>query len=702
MKLVGPEQMQPATSATTVQSGTTSDGARVPGRGASGVRGRVGWRSRLGSGVIEVPRAPFRDPTGAVLDAPMVPESRRFCGECGARVGRERDGVPGRTAGFCTQCGAHYSFEPQLRAGDRVGGQYDVAGCLAHGGMGWVYLARDRNVSDRWVVLKGVLNSGDHDAMAAALAELRFLAEVEHPNIVRIFNFVEHEGAGYIVMEYVGGTSLKEILAQRRAANGGEADPLPPAQAIAYMIEILPALGYLHEIGLLLCDFKPDHVVLTQHSVKLIDLGGVYRVDDPGSAIYGTVGYQAPEIEDGIPTVPSDLFTVARTLALLCVDVPTYQTTHRFTLPPQDSVPVLLRFDSLHRFLLRGTAALPDDRFQSAEEMADQLYGVLREVVAEAEGRPVPGSSNLFTDALAGGVERPDWHILPRPQVSGEDPGAGFLATLTAGDPERMIEELRAAPEWSVEVELRLAAATIESGDADAALVLLGAIESADPREWRAAWYRGVADLALGRAGEARERFTYVHHIVPGELAPKLALALACELDGDPSEAARWYRIVARTDPSITSASFGLARSLLRTGDRAGALAAYELVPDSSSGYVDAQAGRIRCLMSPNGAGPAVLEELLVAGTILEALPAEGELRERLAADLLGRALELALDGVAVGDDGATLLGYRLVERELRIGLERSYRALARLAPRRAERIILVDEANRKRPRTWT
>ena len=84
-------------------------------------------------------------------------------------------------------------------------GQYEVVGCLAHGGMGWIYLARDRNVSDRWVVLKGLLNSGDDDAMAAALAERRFLAEVEHPNIVKIFNFVQHEGSGYIVMEYVGG-----------------------------------------------------------------------------------------------------------------------------------------------------------------------------------------------------------------------------------------------------------------------------------------------------------------------------------------------------------------------------------------------------------------------------------------------------------------------------------------------------------------
>ena len=123
-----------------------------------------------------------------------------------------------------------------------------MVGCLAHGGLGWIYLARDRNVSDRWVVLKGLLNAGDDDAMAAALAERRFLAEVEHPNIVKIYNFVEHDGDGYIVMEYVGGHEPPQACSRhRRAATTAAPDPLPVAQAIAYMLEILPALGYLHD-----------------------------------------------------------------------------------------------------------------------------------------------------------------------------------------------------------------------------------------------------------------------------------------------------------------------------------------------------------------------------------------------------------------------------------------------------------------------
>ena len=195
-------------------------------------------------------------------------------------VGRSIDGAPGRSEGFCPNCGQQFSFTPKLKQGDLVAGQYEVAGALAHGGLGWIYLARDRNVSNRWVVLKGLLNSGDPDALAAAIAEQQFLAQVEHPLIVEIYNFVIHDGAGYTVMEFVGGKSLKQILKARQQANGGAIDPLPVDQAAAYLIEILPALQYLHTMGLLYCDFKPDNVIQEGDALKLIDLGGVRRADD--------------------------------------------------------------------------------------------------------------------------------------------------------------------------------------------------------------------------------------------------------------------------------------------------------------------------------------------------------------------------------------------------------------------------------------
>jgi serine/threonine-protein kinase PknG len=256
-----------------------------------------------------------------------------------------------------------------------------------------------------------------------------------------------------------------------------------------------------------------------------------------------------------------------------------------------------------------------------------------------------------------------------------------------------------------VEVDLRLAATMIDVGSLDEADAQLAEVQANDPWDWRVAWYRGIAALARGRADEARASFEIVYRAVPGELAPKLALGLACELGrvpgGDMGAAGRWYEIVARTDPSITTASFGLARCRLEAGDRAGALAAYERVPDTSSGYIDAQTARIRCL-SRDGEGESGLQELLAAGSALEALPVAGEQRERLTADLLESALRMTLSGRALADGSTRLLGLPLVERDVRLALERSYRELARHAPRRSERIELVDDANRVRPRTWT
>jgi serine/threonine-protein kinase PknG len=377
-------------------------------------------RGSLGAGLVEVPPIPASDPAKAVLKLPQVPESKRFCGVCGQPVGRVRPDapdVPGRTGGFCRNCGAPFSFEPRLEAGELVAGQYDVLGCLAHGGLGWIYLARDRNVSDRWVVLKGLLNSGDADAQAAAVAERRFLAEVEHPSIVRIYNFVEHqdrqtgEPTGYIVMEYVGGQSLRQIVLERRRSR----ESLPVAHALAYAIEVLPALGYLHRRGLVYCDFKPDNVIQVEEHLKLIDLGGVRRADDDDSPVWGTVGYQAPEVAIAGPSPASDLYTVGRALAVLTFEFSRYTSTYQYSLPPQDSVPVLAQQESFYRLLRRATEPDPRQRFASAPEMIDQLTGVLREVLSAGDAAPRPAISGSFTpelqaigaDAVAGTGKQP-------------------------------------------------------------------------------------------------------------------------------------------------------------------------------------------------------------------------------------------------------------------------------------------------------
>ncbi len=458
-------------------------------------------------------------------------------------MGRSVDGRPGRTEGFCPQCRTRYSFDPKLAAGDVVGGQYVVAGALAHGGLGWIYLARDRNVSDRWVVLKGLLNAGDADALAAAIAERQFLAQVEHPRIVEIYNFVTHEGAGYTVMEYVGGTSLKQVLKDRMAA-AGRYDPLPLDQAIAYVLEILPAFEYLHDLGLVYCDFKPDNLIQVGDDVKLIDLGGVRRMDDADSAIYGTVGYQAPEVPDVGICVASDVYTIGRTLLVLAMEFRGYQSTYVDLAAAGRGHAAVPAYDSFYRLVAKACAPDPADRFASVAELRVQLHGVLREVVAtdRAEAAASVAAPSLLFGAPDVATSELTWRDLPRLAVDPSDPQVGWLATLGVEDPAGAARRagVRAAALGRGAARHGPRRAGGGSGRAGGRGVT-DELLAADPWEWRAVWLQGLAALARGDGAAAQAAFNAVYGQVPGELAPKLALAAACEVTGETDIAEALY-----------------------------------------------------------------------------------------------------------------------------------------------------------------
>ncbi len=668
---------------------------------------------------------PYRDPAGAVLANPQVPENKRYCSGCDQPVGQDREGQPGLAEGFCRNCGTRFSFSPKLEPGDLVAGQYEVLGCLAHGGLGWIYLARDHNVSARWVVLKGLLNTGDADAMAAAVAERQFLAEVEHPNIVRIYNFVQHadrrtgESAGYIVMEYVGGKSLKQILVDAHASGGS----VPVAHAIAYAIEVLPALGYLHDRGLVYCDFKPDNVIQTEEQLKLIDMGAVRRIDSD-EPIYGTVGYQAPEIETDGPSISSDLYTVGRALAVLTFEFRGFQGRFSTSLP--DGVPLLEQQESFARLLRRATHSDPGRRFGSAGEMAEQLTGVLREVLATADGVPRPFFSTVFSpegDAVGTGASGIAQALttpapaevvagLPLPLVDRADPAAGYLATFAGLAPDQRVAALTqavtgdpAVPQQvteSTETRLALIRARIDAGEYDAVAGLLADLAAEDPSDWRIAWYHGLRSLALA-ADAAADAFSAVFSELPGELAPKLALAFAAEAADDPAAAGHYFRLVWTVDRSCISAAFGLARACLASGDRPGAIAALAAVPGTSSHHAAAQIAAVRILVSGGtpGQGARVSgDDLRQADGRLGQLAMDDARREQLTVEILRAALDWCGTGQPTGN--GPILGCEPNARALRFGLERSYRALARLTPDEDRRIELVDMANAIRPRTLT
>ncbi|MCA0436129.1 MAG: serine/threonine-protein kinase PknG [Actinobacteria bacterium] len=704
---LGPQQasVTPAPAARPGGSRFGAGGATLLGsaRGTTATRrfgtGQRTRASSLGAGLTTVPAVPVGDPAAAVLANPQVPEEKRNCPNCGAAVGRSHDGQPGREEGFCPQCRSPFSFRPKLAQGDLVAGQYEVAGCLAHGGLGWIYLARDKNVSDRWVVLKGLLNAGDPDALAAAIAEQEFLAQVSHQLIVEIYNFVTHDGAGYIVMEYVGGTSLKELLKQR-LARAGRYDPLPVEQALAYILEILPAFQYLHDQGLLYCDFKPDNLIQTGDEVRLIDLGGVRRIDDLESPIYGTVGYQAPEIAEVGPTIASDIYTIGRTLVVLTSEFRGYQSTYATSLPPLQQVPAFVAHPEFYQLVARACALAPADRFTSIEELRVQLYGVLRRVVKDRRGAPAAQQtrSSLFFDVPAASGEDLGWWELPALRPDEADPMMGWLQTVQSQEPGARYAQLAKAPVVTAEVLLEQARTGIRGKRHDLVTAATEALLGQDPWDWRAVWLVGLEALARDELPQARAAFTSVAAQVPGELAPVLAIGLTAELAGQGSTAEMAYQTCLRVDSAyVPVAAFGLARLRASAGDLRGAITALEYVPSSNRAHPRAQWLRAQMLTRIGDGGLATLGQAIETVRAADLDRAE---RTRFRADVLERALATVRRSGA--QPNVVIDGVPSRAADLQRALERSLRDLAHLTPDEQARIQLVDRANAIRPWSLT
>ncbi|MDN5858656.1 MAG: hypothetical protein L0H84_08525 [Pseudonocardia sp.] len=212
------------------------------------------------------------------------------------------------------------------------------------------------------------------------------------------------------------------------------------------------------------------------------------------------------------------------------------------------------------------------------------------------------------------------------------------------------------------------------------------------PDDWRLDWYRGVAALVEGDTEGACADFDVVYSTLPGEIAPKLALAAAAECAGRDDLAGMFYTLIARPDPGIADAAFGLARVALRSGDRAGATAALDAIPETSAIYVTAQLGAVEADLAL-GVGE---RELRAGAARVERLALDPATANRVRATLLDAAVSLRPSG------GLRFLGREWREHDLRAGLEECLRTSARLTSSPAERIELVDRANAVRPRTWT
>ena len=306
------------------------------------------------------------------------------------------------------------------RRGTIFAGRYRLERKLGSGGMADVWLAEDQELG-RKVAIKMLHEryANDTQFVERFRREATHAAGLSHPNVVSIYDRGEAEGSYFIVMEYVEGRTLKELLVTR--------GPCPVPVAISYVRQVLAALRYAHRNGIVHRDIKP-HNVLVDHEgrVKVADFGiaraGSSQITEAGSII-GTAQYLSPEQARGAPVdESSDLYSTGIVLyELLTGDLPFTGETpveiamkHLSQVPPSPSSirPEIPR--DLDLVVLRALAKEPADRYRSAKEMDRDLELVGR-------GEPVGTETEAAATMVLRGETTAATTVRPVPAGFGGD-----------------------------------------------------------------------------------------------------------------------------------------------------------------------------------------------------------------------------------------------------------------------------------------
>jgi eukaryotic-like serine/threonine-protein kinase len=309
-----------------------------------------------------------------------------------------------------------------LLAGARLG-PYEILSPLGAGGMGEVYRARDTRLG-REVAIKVLPASfsQDPDRLRRFEQEARAASALNHPGILTIHDFGLQEGAPYVVSELLEGETLRERLA------GGR---LPVRKAVDYAGQIARGLAAAHEKGIVHRDLKPENVFVTKDGrVKILDFGLAKlmhperggtpltevptetRGTEPG-LVLGTVGYMSPEQVRGQPADHrSDIFALGAVLYEMLVGERAFRgATRADTMsavlkedPPEPSRTVAEVLPPLDRIVRRCLEKSPEERFQSARDVAFALQEAMASASAPAIAEPVPQSRGRRARWIALGV----------------------------------------------------------------------------------------------------------------------------------------------------------------------------------------------------------------------------------------------------------------------------------------------------------
>ncbi|MFG2138696.1 Stk1 family PASTA domain-containing Ser/Thr kinase [Streptomyces sp. NPDC048650] len=316
----------------------------------------------------------------------------------------------------------------------RLGGRYELGSVLGRGGMAEVYLAHDTRLG-RTVAVKTlrVDLARDPSFQARFRREAQSAASLNHPSIVAVYDtgedYVDGVSIPYIVMEYVDGSTLRELLHSGRK--------LLPERSLEMTTGVLQALEYSHRAGIVHRDIKPANVMLTRTGqVKVMDFGIARAMGDSGmtmtqtAAVIGTAQYLSPEQAKGEQVdARSDLYSTGCLLyELLTVRPPfigdspvavAYQHVREEPQKPSNFDPEIT--PDMDAIVLKALVKDPDYRYQSADEMRADIEAAL-------DGQPVAAASAMG----AGGFDQDQPTTMLRPQDGG--PKTSMLPPMNPDD----------------------------------------------------------------------------------------------------------------------------------------------------------------------------------------------------------------------------------------------------------------------------
>ncbi len=280
---------------------------------------------------------------------------------------------------------------------NKIVDKFRIDTVLGEGGMGIVYRAWDM-VLERHVALKMIHRQFKPDEISFKrfLAEAKILAKLEHPNIVPVYDLLEHEGSWFIVMQYVEGMTLAQIIERE--------GPMPYQRFSPVCKQVLSALGYAHRAGVIHRDIKPSNVILARDgTVKVTDFGLAKYEHHPAltqtSSTGGTLFYMSPEQVKNLATVDqrSDLYAIG----MMMYEMLTGRTPFPPGSPPIDIMNAILdqAFPSPRRLLtsvpeplseivMKALAKDPAERYRSADEMVKAVMQFEHRVAYAATIRP--------------------------------------------------------------------------------------------------------------------------------------------------------------------------------------------------------------------------------------------------------------------------------------------------------------------------